>query len=49
MESIKDSILKKQGKYYVKLLEYYLNNFEEIIIKKKARKKIKTEKGVYEH
>ena len=48
-ESIKDSILKKQGKDYVELLEYYLNNFEEIINKKKARKKIKTEKGVYEH
>ena len=42
--SIKESILKKQGKAYVELLEYYLNNFKEIINKKKARKKIKNEK-----
>ena len=42
--SIKESILKKQGKAYVELLEYYLNNFKEIINKKKARKKIKKEK-----
>ena len=43
-ESIKDSILKKQGKAYVELLEYYLNNFKEIINKKKARKKNKEKK-----
>lgn len=43
-ESIKDSIFKKHGKGYVELLEYYLNNFSEIINKKKARKKIKNKK-----
>ena len=38
---IKDSILKKytlDGKEYIDSLEYYLNNFEEIINNKKARK-----------
>ena len=43
-ESIKDSILKKQGKAYVELLEYYLNNFKEIINKKKKKKKNKEKK-----
>jgi len=45
-ESIKDSILKKQGKAYVELLEYYLNNFKEIINKKKARKKNKEKNNI---
>ena len=37
-ESIKDDLIKKHGKHYVDLVEYYFNNFKEIINNKKARK-----------
>jgi hypothetical protein len=37
-ESIKDDLIKKHGKNYVDLMEYYFNNFKEIINNKKARK-----------
>ena len=38
--TIKESLLKKQGKKYIDAFEYFLKNFKEIINNKRSRKKI---------
>ena len=44
ISSIKEELIMKHGKEYVKIFIDYLHNFEEIINNKKARKRRKNRK-----